>query len=215
MTTTKTYQNANKIMWVEYWVNRVQHKFDDFQVEAQKVGDKWVCEIKLPYIRKTVTSRSSTEIGAMQRSSQKAARLIEKYIEDHPERSLPNRFKNGHWEVLYDEMGFVYKRMRVDYKQKQLAADEKMRNDSIKAVKKCIDRLRRIIGSSKDLFIHVLDESLFDSNKTENEKIMEMNEKLQKDYDTINVVFGSEKYDNKIVFVGTTFKKSELSQKGR
>ena len=59
----------------------------------------------------------------------------------------------------------------------------------------------------------VLNGVLFDSNKTENEKIMEMNEKLQKDYDTINVVFGSEKYDNKIVFVGTTLKKSELSQK--
>lgn len=213
-TKTTTNPNANKVMWVEYWINKIHHTYDDYLLEAKKVGEKWECEIELPLIKKTIRSTSATEIGAILRTADKAAKLIDEYIEKHPKKYMFNKFKHGHWEILTDS-GITYKRMRLEYKKKMLEKLEKMNNDSVNAVKKCINTLKRINGLTEDLFIHVLDESLLDKNKNENQMVMEMNEKLEKDYNVVNIVFGSCKYENKIILVGVTAKKSELFKERR
>lgn len=198
-------------MWVEYFINHTHKTSDDFHLEAEKDGEKWVCEIELPLIKKIIRSTSFTEIGAILRTADKAAKLINEYIEKHPTKYMWNRFKHGHWEILTED-GITYKRINPIYKQKLVENIEKMSRDSMNAVKKCINTLRKINGSTNDLFIHVLNESLFSEGKTEEEMILEMNEKLQKDYDIINMAYGTCKYDGNLIIAGTTAKLSELNK---
>ena len=126
--------NANKILWVESWVNKADPNINDFELCAESLPNgKWRCEVYLPLINETVKSTSSTEVNAMLNASRKAAKLIDEYMKDHPELEITNEFKGMPYLIESDENG-RYKSIGLssEYRRKE---GEKMFKEALKNLK--------------------------------------------------------------------------------
>ena len=180
----KTNRNANNIMWVEYWIRKAHPSFAEYVLDAEKYDDKrWICEIELPLIEKTVKSISEKEVNAMLNASDKAAKLIDEYMKEHPELIIKNTFKGKRWEIVSDETGrYLSMGMSSAWRREIGKQMEKQMNGSIAAIKKAVKKLVKINGTSKNLFIQVLDTSLFDKNMSEEDILEEMNDRIAKEY---------------------------------
>ena len=204
-------QNANNIMWVEYWIQKAHPSFEDYELFAERYDEcRWICEIKLPLINKTVKSMSEKEVNAMLNASKKAAKLIDEYMKKHPELKIFNRFKGKRWEIVSDENGkYISMGMSSAWRREQGKQMEKMMIDSIETVKKAIKRLAKINGTSKNLCIQVLDQSLFDEDKSIQDIMYEVNDKIEKDYHMSNVTVCYDKDGDSVIVVGYTFPSKE------
>ena len=193
-------------MWVEYWIRKAHPSFEEYVLTAERYDDyRWICEINLPLIEKTVKSISQKEVNAMLNASENAAKLIDEYMKEHPELKIINRFKNKRWEILGDEDGKVLRLGMSNSWRRDIGKQiEKMSNDSITVIKKAIKKLSKINGTSKNLFIQVIDQSLFDDDKTIKEIIDEVNEKIQKEYRIVNMATTYQTDGDSVIVVGYT-----------
>lgn len=200
-------KNANNIMWVEYWIRKAHPSFEEYELYAERYDDyRWICEIKLPLINKTVKSISEKEVNAMLNASEKAAKLINEYMKEHPELVIRNSFKGKRWEIVSDENGkFLSMGMSSAWRREQGKQMEKMTRDSLETVKKAIKRLAKINGTSKNLFIQVLDQSLFDEDKPIRDIMYEVNDKIENDYHMTNMTVCYDKDGDSVIVVGYTF----------
>lgn len=206
MENIKIKKNANNIMWVEYWIQKAHPSFEDYELTAEKYDDyRWICEIKLPLINKIVKSISEKEINAMLNASEKAAKLIDEYMKNHPELKIINNFKGKRWEINGDENGKLLSMgMSKAWREEQGKQMMKMTSDSLETVKKAIKKLAKINGTSKNLFIQVLDQSLFDNDKTIEEIMYEVNDKIENDYHMYNMTVCYDKDGDSVIVVGYT-----------
>jgi hypothetical protein len=211
MENIKIKKNANNIMWVEYWIQKAHPSFEDYELAAEKYDDyRWICEIELPLINKTVKSISEKEVNAMFNASEKAAKLIDEYMKNHPELKIINNFKGRRWEINGDENGkFLSMGMSKAWREEQGKQMMKMTSDSLETVKKAIKEIAKINGTSKNLFIQVLDQSLFDDDKTIEEIMHEVNDKIENDYYMSNMTVCYGKDGDSVIVVGYTFPKEE------
>ena len=200
-------KNANNIMWVEYWIRKAHPSFEEYELYAERYDDyRWICEIELPLINKTVKSISEKEVNAMLNASEKAAKLIDEYMKEHPELVIRNSFKGKRWEIVSDETGkFLSMGMSSAWRREQGKQMEKMTKDSLEAVKKAIKRIAKINGTSKNLFIQVLDQSLFDDDKPIRDIMYEVNDKIENDYHMTNMTVCYDKDGDSVIVVGYTF----------
>ena len=200
-------KNANNIMWVEYWIRKAHPSFEEYEMYAERYDDyRWICEIELPLISKTVKSISEKEVNAMLNASEKAAKLIDEYMKEHPELVIRNSFKGKRWEIVSDETGkFLSMGMSSAWRREQGKQMEKMTKDSLEAVKKAIKRIAKINGTSKNLFIQVLDQSLFDEDKPIRDIMYEVNDKIENDYHMTNMTVCYDKDGDSVIVVGYTF----------
>ena len=200
-------KNANNIMWVEYWIRKAHPSFEEYELYAERYDDyRWICEIELPLINKTVKSISEKEVNAMLNASEKAAKLINEYMKEHPELVIKNSFKGKRWEIVSDENGkFLSMGMSSAWRREQGKQMEKMTRDSLETVKKAIKRLAKINGTSKNLFIQVLDQSLFDEDKPIRDIMYEVNDKIENDYHMTNMTVCYDKDGDSVIVVGYTF----------
>ena len=200
-------KNANNIMWVEYWIRKAHPSFEEYELYAERYDDyRWICEIELPLINKTVKSISEKEVNAMLNVSEKAAKLIDEYMKEHPELVIRNSFKGKRWEIVSDETGkFLSMGMSSAWRREQGKQMEKMTRDSLETVKKAIKRLAKINGTSKNLFIQVLDQSLFDEDKSIQDIMYEVNDKIENDYHMTNMTVCYDKDGDSVIVVGYTF----------
>lgn len=198
-------------MWVEYWVRKAHPSFAEYELTADRYdGKRWVCEIKLPLIDKTVKSISKTEVNAMLNTSEKAAKLIDEYMKNHPELEIRNMFKGKRWEINGDENGkFLSMGMSSAWRSEQGKQMEKMTKDSLETIKKAIKRLAKINGTSKNLFLQVLDQSLFDEDKSIQDIMYEVNDKIENDYHMSNMTVCYDKDGNSVIVMGYTFPSKE------
>lgn len=211
MENIKIKKNANNIMWVEYWIQKAHPSFEDYELTADKYDDyRWICEIKLPLINKTVKSISEKEINAMFNASEKAAKLIDEYMKNHPELKITNDFKGKRWEINGDENGkFLSMGMSKAWREEQGKQMMKMTSDSLETVKKAIKKIAKINGTSKNLFIQVLDQSLFGDDETIEEIMHEVNDKIENDYHMSNMAVCYDKDGDSVIVVGYTVPKEE------
>jgi len=211
MENIKIKKNANNIMWVEYRIQKAHPSFEDYELAAEKYDDyRWICEIELPLINKTVKSISEKEVNAMFNASEKAAKLIDEYMKNHPELKIINNFKGRRWEINGDENGkFLSMGMSKAWREEQGKQMMKMTSDSLETVKKAIKEIAKINGTSKNLFIQVLDQSLFDDDKTIEEIMHEVNDKIENDYYMSNMTVCYDKDGDSVIVVGYTFPKEE------
>ena len=200
-------KNANNIMWVEYWIRKAHPSFEEYELYAERYDVyRWICEIELPLINKTVKSISEKEVNAMLNASEKAAKLIDEYMKEHPELVIRNSFKGKRWEIVSDETGkFLSMGMSSAWRREQGKQMEKMTKDSLEAVKKAIKRIAKINGTSKNLFIQVLDQSLFDEDKPIRDIMYEVNDKIENDYHMTNMTVCYDKDGDSVIVVGYTF----------
>ena len=194
-------------MWVEYWIRKAHPSFEEYELYAERYDDyRWICEIELPLINKTVKSISEKEVNAMLNASEKAAKLINEYMKEHPELVIKNSFKGKRWEIVSDENGkFLSMGMSSAWRREQGKQMEKMTRDSLETVKKAIKRLAKINGTSKNLFIQVLDQSLFDEDKPIRDIMYEVNDKIENDYHMTNMTVCYDKDGDSVIVVGYTF----------
>lgn len=204
-------QNANNIMWVEYWIQKAHPSFKDYELFAERYDEsRWICEIKLPLINKTVKAISEKEVNAMLNASEKAAKLINEYMKKHPELELRNMFKGKRWEINSDENGkFLSIGMSSAWRLKQGKQMEKMTKDSLDTIKRAIKRLAKINGTSKNLFIQVLDRSLFDENKSTQEIMYEVNDKIENNYHMTNMTVCNDEDGGSVIVMGYTLPSKE------
>ena len=194
-------------MWVEYWIRKAHPSFEEYELYAEKYDNyRWICEIELPLINKTVKSISEKEVNAMLNASEKAAKLIDEYMKEHPELVIKNSFKGKRWEIVSDENGkFLSMGMSSAWRREQGKQMEKMTRDSLETVKKAIKKLAKINGTSKNLFIQVLDQSLFDEDKSIQDIMYEVNDKIENDYHMTNMTVCYDKDGDSVIVVGYTF----------
>lgn len=202
----KFKKNANNIMWVEHWIRKAHPSFGEYELTADKYDDyRWICEINLPLINKTVKSISEKEINAMLNASEKATKLIDEYMKNHPELEIRNTFKGKRWEINGDENGkFLSMGMSSAWRSEQGKQMEKMTKDSLETIKKAIKKLAKINGTSKNLFIQVLDQSLFDENKSIQDIMYEVNDKIENDYHMSNMTVCYDEDGDSVIVVGYT-----------
>lgn len=207
----KFKKNANNIMWVEYWIRKAHPSFEEYELTADKYDDyRWICEINLPLINKTVKSISEKEINAMLNASEKAAKLIDEYMKNHPELEIRNVFKGKRWEINGDENGKLLSMgMSSAWRSERGKQMEKMTKNSLETIKKAIKRLTKINGTSKNLFIQVLDQSLFDEDKSIQDVMYEVNDKIENDYHMRNMTVCYDKDGDSVIVIGYTFPSKE------
>lgn len=200
-------------MWVEYWIRKAHPSFEEYELYAERYDDyRWICEIELPLINKTVKSISEKEVNAMLNASEKAAKLINEYMKEHPELVIRNSFKGKRWEIVSDETGkFLSMGMSSAWRREQGKQMERLMDDSIQTIKNAINKLAKINGTSKNLFIQVLDQSLFDDNMTIKEILEEVNDKLEKEYQLTQYTACYDKDGDSVIVIGYT---SPSIQKG-
>ena len=94
------------MMWVAYWIEHAHPTQEMVEIWADEIENKkWKCEIELPLINKTVVSVSTTQVNAMKNASDKAAKLIDEYMKNHPELKWKNPYKKGGWVFVEDANG--------------------------------------------------------------------------------------------------------------
>ncbi len=210
--TNKTLK-ANKIAYVERWVMHFNKDREYYGVEAKQLPNgKWLCEINLPLVEQTVKALALTEINAMINASNKATKTIKQYLEDHPEVKWIPLSKFRHWEIEKDEYGYVTMHLNSEYRKKGGEQLLKIQQESIKAVKRAISRIKRVNGTDRNLFIQVLDRSLFDEESTNDEIYKKVFDTL---YDQHNIFVDSidcSSDSNHIIVVGYTSTREEYEE---
>ena len=201
-------KSANKYFWVTYWLEKFGPSFEEAEVTAEQREDgKWVCQIQIPLVNKTVKSVSTTEINALYNASEKAATLIDEYLLSHPELVVKNRFKRGHYEFKETPDGkFKYAGLTSEYRQKEGDKMLKMMTDSFKAVERAIARIKTINGSDKGLFIQVVDKTCFSKESDEREIQSKVYDIINNEYGDYMGV-GSVIIENHVITVGYTFER--------
>ena len=170
MATLLTKKSANKIVYVHRWM--IHHlKDEDYKsIEATQLANgKWTCEIGIPLTGKTVKSTSLDKINAMINAADKATKVIQDYLKQHPEIKWYPLSKFRHWEIGYGEHNLVEINLENSYREKMDIDIENMKQESVNAVKKAIVRIERVTGVDKQLFIQVIDRALFDKDDSDDD----------------------------------------------
>ncbi len=159
-------KSANKTVYIDHWLNWFGEPNND-GVTATKLPDgRWACEIELPLINQTIKSVARSPENAMENVSSKAIPLVDKYLLDHPETKFISRSVIHHYEFFTDERGFTGFRRNPEYRRK--TADEllKMQLECAKAIEKAVSKIKKVIGTDKNLFVQVIDKSYFEKDDT-------------------------------------------------
>ena len=198
-------------MWVEYWVQQAHPSFADFNIWADETGDgRWICKFDLPLINKTVESISETQVNAMIRSANKAAKLIDEYMKNHPEMHIENKFKYKQYVIETDDNG-RFRSLHLSEAARLRFGKAKVREDeeSLEAVRKAIKKIAKINNSDKDIFIKVIDKSQFSDEMSIEEILEKLMNETEERYSFNELTIRFEKDINSIIMVGyTSYKKA-------
>ncbi len=197
-------------MWVEYWIRKAHPSYAQFNIEAEKYDSyRWICEIELPLIDKTVKSICESEINSMCNAADKASKLINDYMKSHKELKIKNIYKNGHWIVSGNEDGTFHSLTQNKIGNELRAKEVKNETmNSIKEVQKAINSIANILGSRENLFIQVIDQSLFKENQTIEGILETISSRIEKEYQTTRLSIYYDREGNSIIAVGYTEPKS-------
>lgn len=171
-------------MWVEYWIMKAHPSYEESEIYASKYDDsRWICEIKLPLINKTVKSIKETEVGAMLGASDKAANLINDYMRNHPELDIKNIYQGKDWIIESDEDGkYLCVGKSPEWRKQEgekLLLDDKY---SMDLMKRAIKKITKALGNFENLMIQVIPQSVFSDEMTIKEILYEVEQRIKKDY---------------------------------
>ena len=212
----KSYlRNANNYFWVEYWINEIEPKEEKYEIQVTRYDYyRWICEIDLPLINKTVRAISEKEINAVLNASNKAAKLIDEYMKKHRNLSIKNTYKRGGWIMEGNEKGeiLLFGQSKVGAERENKRWHKTFRKART-ILKKAIRDVSKICGTSKNLFIEVFDDSVFGKEVTSKE----IRKTLYQIYDdNFNIDQTSSAYDrmkNKVIVIGFgNIKKAESKE---
>ena len=204
---------ANKITWVEQWMFHFNEKKSDYErIVADQLEDgRWYSEITLPLINVTTSAFGKTEVGAMLNVANKATKTIQNYLTIHSEIKWFPLSRCRHWEVHSDENGrYILIKLNSEYRKKNDEQIAMMQQESIKAVKKAIARINRVITPSKELFIQVLDRSLFEKDATNDEIYNKIFNTMYEKCGILVTTINCDNDNNHVIVVGYASSKEEF-----
>ena len=172
---------ANNIMWVEAWVKQA-HPSVVFEIGAEPIEDKWVCEFSIPTVNKTVKSISSTEVNAMLNSAKKARKLIEDYMMEHPECKITiDEHWSKNWEIKEDDEGhFVSLGRSGLVREKEGIVFIKRMAAVRRAFEVALMKASKLLGSTEGLNVQILDKRLF----SDDADVREIEDQIWERYET-------------------------------
>lgn len=204
-------QSANKILWVEHWINQVSQDYEEFELIAEELPNKkWGCHIELPLINKTVVARSSKEINAMLIVAAKASKLIDEFLVNHPALKIENPYKNNHYIILGDKNG-RFKSIELEKKYLNKLSDKEQKNVSktFEGIRKNINRIKKNNKINKSVFIQVFDKSILKEVQSINDLIKKLSTYFHKEYgyrvDSIDAVSD----DENVIIIGYASNKED------
>lgn len=205
MSINKTTKTANKMAYVERWVNHFgnNNKYDGVLAEKQSNG-KWLCEIELPLINQTITQESSNHMDALLMASEKATKVIQFYLLNHPEVEWIPLSKVRHWELTADDTGFVSLGLSVNYRRKIWEQMQKDRADSINIIKKALAKLAKKRGSNDNAYIQVVGHAAFDDDMKIKDILREVEKKFMEDYKLVEATTCYDKETRSVITFGYT-----------
>ena len=162
-------KSANKIILVENWISKVDSSNQHCEVRAEQLQEgSWECKIKLSLINKTIIAKSSKEVNAMLMAAEKASKLIDEYMKEHPELTIENIYEGKPYFIESDGSGrFVNIGFSSKYRRKE---GERMMGGmmaSMNAIQKAIENIEETYGTDNGTFIQVLDMDWFDDMSQE------------------------------------------------
>lgn len=212
--TTKTIKKANAIIKVERWIERFGNKGEDCDgITADKLPNgKWLCEIEIPEVNIKVRAICKTESAAMLRAADKACAIIQEFLRNN--MSINRTIENvRNWEMEVGENGeFISIGLSKKQREREGKQMQKMMEDSIETIKKAIKKLGKINGASENIFIQVLDRSLFNKNKPITDMIREVNSAIENDYDVSEMTVCYDEDNNSVIVIGYTYPSVEKGE---
>ena len=200
-------KNANNMMWVEYWIGRFDPHREVIDIWGyEQPNGKWKCEIELPLINKVVKAISKTQTGSMKNATDRAAKLINEYMKEHPECELKNKFKGKQYCFTEDEQGHVITvGLSEEAEEAIMRKTRQIATESQKAVKTALEKIKRLNGSEEGVYIETIKLSDVGEDATSQQINMRLWEHFQKAHDyqiqAINwVLFGES-----VIGIGYTF----------
>lgn len=203
MKKNNNFKNANNYFWVQHWINETKPLNENYEVKAVRYDCyRWICEIELPLINRTVCAISKKEINAILNATNKAAKLINEYIKRHSKLRIKNIYKRGGWIIEGNDDG------EVIFLGQSKAGSEREDKKWIKSFKKARTILKKaafdvaeILGTSKNLFVEVFDSSVFRdmSSSDARKKLFQF---IDENYDADQTNIAYDMAKEKIVVIG-------------
>ena len=145
-------KSANKTVYIDHWLTWFGESNNDGVTATQLPDGRWMCEIELPLINKTVKSVARSPENATENASSKAIPLVDEYLSDHPETEFISKSIIHHYEFYTNEHGFIGFRRNPEYRRKTADSILKMQLECANAMKKAVKKIERINGTGKNLF---------------------------------------------------------------
>ena len=197
-------KNANNMFWVTDWIEKIDPTKNPVEVCPRRLENgKWRGELELPLINKRVVSTSLTEVTAMKNVYDKAAKLINEYMSNHPKLKIENIYKGKEYVYEETETGeFISAGLSERACQIQNKKAKEIMSESLKAVKKAIARIQKVNGSTDGIHLQVFDLSLFGEDATQEQVSWRLWEMLQKEFNNELTGVNFAVADNKIIGLG-------------
>ena len=204
MNNKKITKNANTMMWVEYWIQQAHPSFKDYELIAEQYDCyRWICEIELPLINKTVKAISEKEVNAMLNASNKAAKLIEEYMESHPDKRINNPYKNAHWVVETNEDGkWLCTRINRAGIRKMNRQDVNRFKYISNTINKATKKILKKLNIEDGFYVKVIDRSLFSDDLTILDILEKTVEDVKKEHKMLSVHSYYNEETNSITIIG-------------
>lgn len=213
MSKLTSVKKANKIAYVDRWnMHFSEDKEFESVIAEQMPNGKWLCGIELCLINQTIKSVASTEINAMLNTADKATKVIQNYLKNHPEVKWVPLSKFRHWEINTDEYGFVSLNQNSDYRKKTGEKMKMIHAETIKAVNKAIARIEKLNGTDKDVFIQVIDRSFFKEGATNDEIYKKLFDTMYDEHNIFLSTIACDNNNNHIIMVGYTSTRQEFER---
>lgn len=163
-------KSANNIVWVEYWILKVDPT-QEAEIFADQTPDgNWKCEIELPLINQTVCSIAKTQVDAMIKTADQAAKIINDYMSAHQELNIKNIYTNGHYEIVEDEKGnFLSIEVNSEHRRKESKKMVNAISKTLDIIGNAVEKIEKISYLNKNIFIQVVDKSVFPDNLDDTE----------------------------------------------
>ena len=179
----KKRRTANKVIWVEKWLKEFGSKDDlDMITATKRLDGKWESTLKLPKVEEYIRLEADTEVGAIIKMGEVATDCIKKYLNENKDIKFPSLSKTRNWIIESDEEGnFKSIGMSDAARRKAGEAFLKSSTQSIEAIAKAVEKVKRINGENKGLLIRVYDRTNFPAIYSDRKIMGEVTDRLYKE----------------------------------
>lgn len=204
----KLKAKANNIVWVEYWINQVNPSSEKYEINAEQLDNgKWICEIELPLVGKTVNTFSETEINAVLDAADIASKYIGEYMSENADQVIENPYIGEDLVIESDENGeIIFVGPSYEHRQELDKLFESFTNKLITAASDAMKELPKKYRSNMGVVVKILDKSLFGNDLSENELAFKARKYLNKDTDVKDQIVCYDNASESVIIIGYTHK---------